>query len=291
MPKFFDINRLHHLIDLLGPERLTRVVDIGANPLDESPYYKLRDAKLCEVWGFEPQPEAYAQLVESAGSQEHYLPYAVGCGGEQTLNVYRSSGFTSFYEPNPDWLATLGKWDKQLTLKEKLDVVGHRLDDIEGLPEFDLLKIDVQGAETQIFEEGGKKLSEACAVISEVAAIPIYQDQPLLNAQMSVLERYGYSLHKFLFFKPRALHGSKLSKRLRPRFHANQLTDGDAVFLRNLLNLDKVESEKLKHLAILADSVFESFDVAALSLTELLKRGEISEESANSYVDQLHKTT
>ncbi|RBW55938.1 FkbM family methyltransferase [Ruegeria sp. A3M17] len=291
MPKYFDIDRTKHLIDLLSPSRLTRVVDIGANPLDESPYYKLRDAGLCEVWGFEPQPDAYARLVETAGPREHYLPYAVGQGGEQTLNVYRSSGFTSFYSPNQDWLATIGSWHRKLRLVERLDLVSHRLDDIDDLPEFDLLKIDVQGAETQIFEEGGEHLRKACAIITEVAAIPIYEHQPLLSAQMDVLGGYGYSLHKFLTFTPRPLRGCELSKRLRPRFHANQLTDGDAVFIRKLMKLEELDSEKVKHLAILADSVFESFDITTLSLSVLVDRREITMQAANGYVDRLHKTT
>ncbi|WP_170557264.1 FkbM family methyltransferase [Ruegeria atlantica] len=291
MPKYFDIDRTKYLIDMICPGRLTRVVDIGANPLDESPYYRLRDAGLCEVWGFEPQPDAYAKLVEAAGPREHYLPYAVGQGGEQTLNVYRSSGFTSFYSPNPDWLATIGNWNRKLRLRQQLELVSHRLDDIDDLPEFDLLKIDVQGAETQIFEGGGKHLSEACAIITEVAAVPIYEDQPLLNAQMDVLGGYGYSLHKFLTFIPRPLRGCELSLRLRPRFHANQLTDGDAVFIRNLMKMKELGSEKVKQLAILADSVFESFDITTLALSVLENRGEISMEAANGYVDRLHKTT
>ena len=41
------------LFDLLRPERLTTIVDIGANPIDSSPPYKpLLDQRRCRVFGF-----------------------------------------------------------------------------------------------------------------------------------------------------------------------------------------------------------------------------------------------
>jgi hypothetical protein len=49
------------LADLLGPDRITSVVDIGANPIDGDPPYKLMlQKRQCRLIGFEPQPEALA---------------------------------------------------------------------------------------------------------------------------------------------------------------------------------------------------------------------------------------
>ena len=43
------------LFDLLPPDHLTAVVDIGANPIDGDPPYKgMLAAGLCTVIGFEP---------------------------------------------------------------------------------------------------------------------------------------------------------------------------------------------------------------------------------------------
>ncbi len=51
------------LFQLLRPERLTAIVDIGANPIDGDPPYKsMLQVRLCRVVGFEPQPEALAAL-------------------------------------------------------------------------------------------------------------------------------------------------------------------------------------------------------------------------------------
>ena len=52
------------LTEILKQRRLTAIIDIGANPIGGNPPYKaMLEASLCEVIGFEPQPEA---LVVSA---------------------------------------------------------------------------------------------------------------------------------------------------------------------------------------------------------------------------------
>ena len=54
---------LRTVVDWLPPTRPTTVLDIGANPIDGDPPYKAMLASgLCSVIGFEPQPEALAEL-------------------------------------------------------------------------------------------------------------------------------------------------------------------------------------------------------------------------------------
>lgn len=60
------------LAGLLRAERLTAVVDIGANPIDgEPPYKKMLAKRLCTLVGFEPQADALAKLNASKGDLEH----------------------------------------------------------------------------------------------------------------------------------------------------------------------------------------------------------------------------
>ena len=74
------------LFELLHPDRLTAVVDIGANPIDGNPPYKrMLDEGLCTVIGFEPQAGALAELNRRKGPREQYLRTAVGDGEEHTL--------------------------------------------------------------------------------------------------------------------------------------------------------------------------------------------------------------
>src|SRR4051794_29170158 len=71
------------LVDLLAAERLTSVPDSGATPIAGAPpYARMLRAGLCTVTGFEPQPEALAELNARKGPLEHYLPDVVGDGAE-----------------------------------------------------------------------------------------------------------------------------------------------------------------------------------------------------------------
>ena len=170
----FDQPRVTALIGLLDPERLTRIVDIGANPINASPYDGLLSMGGCEVVGFEPQEDALEKLLATKGVNETYLPYAVGSGEIGRLNITKQSGFTSLLKPNPKTVSFLGHFARGTKVIEQLDIPTVRLDDIEELPEFDLLKIDIQGGERDVFRSGVNKLRSALAVITEVSAIPLY---------------------------------------------------------------------------------------------------------------------
>ncbi len=270
------------LHEVLSPERLTRVVDVGANPLGATPYSTLLKNRICDVWGFEPQQDAFARLSEEGGENETYLPYAIGRGGSERLHVCKGSGFTSLFEPNPDFIRVMGRWPRQMRVEEVVPITTHRLDDLKELPEFDLLKIDVQGGELDVFRNAREKLKNAVAVISEIAMVPLYKGQPLLDSQMSELSAQGFHFHKFLFLKSMAVK-TRASSRLKMRAMRNQAIDGDAVFLKRFFALEDIPTESLKHLAILADAVFQSPDVALMALEVLADRDVVKEAELDTY--------
>ena len=279
----FDQQRVTALIALLEPSRLTRIVDIGANPINASPYDGLLAMDGCEVVGFEPQEDELAELQKSKGANETYLPYAVGTGEIGRLNITKQSGFTSLLEPNPETVNFLGHFARGTKVVEQVDIPTVRLDDIKELPEFDLLKIDIQGGERDVFRSGVNKLRGALAVITEIAAIPLYKDQPLIDGQMASLGSLGYHLHKFMFLEQVRIN-TPVSMTLPSRRFKSQLVDGDAIFIRNLLAINEMETEQLKHLAILADAVFSSFDLAAACLSILIDRKVVNKKSVENYI-------
>ena len=89
------------LSTLLAAERLTAVVDIGANPIDVPPYLPLLQKRLCRLFGFEPQPSALAELNAHKSELETYLPHVVGSGEQARLRVCAAPGMTSLLEPDP----------------------------------------------------------------------------------------------------------------------------------------------------------------------------------------------
>ncbi len=287
MPEHFDRNRVALLLDTLAPKRRSRVVDVGANPISLPPYQPLQEMGGCEVWGFEPHPRQYAKLVKNATDNEHYLPYAVGDGQAGTFHRTRASGFSSLYKPNEEVSEGLGRFRWGMQVAETSAIETRRLDDLDELPAFDLLKIDIQGGEANVFENGARAMAQTLAVITEVSAIPLYEGQPLLDDQMRALRTQGFDLHKFLFFKELKIKSPRTERLRRGRFHSNQLVDGDAVFVRALFDHNSLGDEALKHLIILADAVFESFDRAAVLFGRLVDRGVVTETALSAYLDEV----
>ncbi len=281
-----DELRWQYLAEHLGLERQTDVVDIGANPLDDPPYKKLLNARLCRVHGFEPQPEAFAELQETKSPLETYYECAVGDGKEHTLNIYNQSGLSSVFDLDLESIEFLGRSKRAGKLRERVPFTTMRLDDIEGIKNIDLLKIDVQGAEAMILDNGRKKLKTAVAVVTELRFFPLYYKELLLDAQITRLAKSDLMFHKFLFVKSKMINNSQ-SERLRPRMLRTQAIDGDAVFIKDIRKPDNVSSVQLRHLALLADAVFDSFDLTLHCIDLLAARRQVSNKLAADYVDLL----
>jgi hypothetical protein len=87
---------IKQVCDLLCLQEQTRIVDVGANPIEGAPpYQSLLVEGLCLVTGFEPNLEALAELEAKKSARETYLPYAIGDDSRKTLNLCRHSGWTS----------------------------------------------------------------------------------------------------------------------------------------------------------------------------------------------------
>lgn len=267
--------------------RRLKVVDIGANPMAaDAAHLPLLRLGVCDVVGFEPQPVAFAELAKIKSDREIYLPFAVGDGRKRVLRVYKDAGMTSFlpaYDAGQKAIA-MRPWS---TLLEQIAFDTKRLDDA-GLGAFDLLKIDVQGAEVEVLAHAEKALAAASVIIVELGFFRLYEGEPMMGGVDATLRAMGFELHKFLFTKTRSLRNSQ-SGRLRHRFMRDQLIDGDAVYVRDVSKIEAFSDEQLAHLAILASGVFESHSLALFCLDHLAQRGVITPSLPSLYVDNLPK--
>lgn len=284
-----DPERSNTLVELLKPKRLPRILDVGANPLanpmDRPPYQTLVEQDLCEVWGFEPQKNAYQRLLKTKRDNEHYLPYAIGLGGPATLHVFRNGAFTSMYPIHKPSIDFLDRWRDETTLIEAVDVETHRIDDLPGMVDIDLLKIDCQGYEVDAMRGAEKRLADAVAVIAEVRFMQLYENEPNLGGLDSYLRSQGFMLHKFLFVKSTFINHSRFGK-LPKEMTLNQAVDGDAVYIRNPVS-PTMATERVKNLAIFADAVFSSFELVIRCLDILAARGVVTDADIQCYFDLL----
>ncbi len=278
--------RLEFLASTLEPTSPVNVLDIGANPLIEGEvsYQNLLEHGLAHVVGFEPQEEALQALNSHKSEQETYLPYALGDGTSQTLKLYASQGFSSIFKVSQISATFLGFTKGTKTVGEaQFDT--KKLDDLEEVFKPDFIKIDVQGSEKRIFENGRKKMSVASVVQTEVRMFPIYDDEPRYGELEKELVAQGFEFLRFASLKHVCL-SQKYRRRLK-RHQFAQAVDGDAYFVRDLRHVSTYDDEKLKKLALIADSIIESPDLVLFVLQQLETRGLVDPEVCEKYIERL----
>jgi FkbM family methyltransferase len=272
------------LIDqmLALPARSIRVADIGAAFYGEAPpYQRLLDTGLGQLFAFEPDSRYAAPLRQSLGSSGTVFEEAVGDGHEHTLHIC-DHGWTSLLEPDPDALAFFNTFPILGRVVAKASTATRRLDDIDELPQIDFLKMDVQGSELAILQNGRKKLSKCVAIQIEISFIPLYKNQPPFGQLDTELRSQGFIPHRFMNVK-----GWSITPTVRdnnPRLPFNQLLEADIVYIRDVIHPANLTNEQLKKLSAIGHHVFNSPDLAARCMFELQNRNVLKSDSAEAYL-------
>jgi len=270
------------LIELLRPERLTAVVDVGANPIDGDPPYKqLLQMRGCRVTGFEPQADALAALNARKSEFETYLPNVIADGKRAKLHVCHAPGMTSLLKPSQQMLGQFRGFPEWGKVVREIPVETSRLDDVVAGNPLDLLKIDIQGSELTAIENGRRCLARAVAVQCEVSFLPLYEDQPTHGAIDRALSRLGFVPHAYAAINRRMI--GPLFDQTNPFAAMNQLLEADIVYVRDFTRPDDMQIEQLKHLAIIAHYCYRSFDLAANCIHHLERRGAVLPGSLAQY--------
>ena len=265
------------LRDLVRCSRLSSIVDIGAAPIDGLPPYKeMLDYGLCTVTGFEPRPDALEKLEERKGPLERYSPYVVADGRDHRLKITYGEGMTSLLTPDENQLRLFNGFPVWGSVIDEVDVQTHRLDDL-NIDEFDLLKIDVQGAELMVFQHGRERLRDAVAIHTEVSFVPLYQDQPTFGEVDVELRTQGFVPHSMPDLKQWAIAPTTFGDSI---YHpGNQLLEADIVYVRDIAHPEQMTSDQLGHLAMIAFHIYGSVDLAVFCLIELRQRGRAPEDA------------
>tara|TARA_R110002073_G_scaffold13299_8_gene56961 strand:+ start:156 stop:1049 length:894 start_codon:yes stop_codon:yes gene_type:complete len=279
----FNNKRRAVLTGALAPSRDMAICDVGASPLSEPPYQGLLDDGLAHIYGFEPSPEQFAKLDAAKSAHETYFCEAVGLPGARILHVHPAPGFTSLFPLDAAALRSIGKegWINDKITQVPLNPVT--LDTLAELPPLDLLKMDLQGAELEVLRGGISKLSEAVAVVTEVRFHRMYTDEPLFGDLDLELRAQGFKLHKFLFTKSVMMPHKHEDAVVRSRL-TSQLLDGDAVYIRDCDLGVALSDDQLIFLALAADSVFESPDLALSCIDHLIARGAAPADLPEEYI-------
>ncbi len=274
------------LRDLLKPERLTAVVDVGANPVEGHPPYRtMLEAGLCTVVGFEPIVEALGILNGRKGPNETYLPYILGDGEEHTLHLTRRQGMVSLLKPDPAGLGVFERLAEYGHLEGTMATRTVRLDDLAEVPHCDLIKLDIQGGELSVLKHAPKRMADAVMVITEMSFMPLYKGQPTLGVMDGFLRGRGFVPHCFAEAKCWPL---ATEVRIGGRPEPHQLLEADMVYVRDFTR--DMEAEQWKHLAMLAHHMCGSFDLAMLAIENAARVGAIEPDAPLAYAKLLGET-
>lgn len=286
MPPKTANSRAEWLIEVLALEQPLQMADIGARITVEVPVYKpLLDHGVAHLHGFEPEPEAFETLKSAAGDNVSLYQHAVGTPGPATFYAHSIGSLSSVYKLCDSAAKYLGKqfWVKRPITEHEMTLVA--LDAVEGLPKLDVLKMDVQGAELGVLKGGRETLANCVMIIPEVRFYRMYQDEPMWADVDTELRAQGFVLHKFMSNKSVLVPSSQWSK-FGPQF-ASQLLDGDAVYIRNVEDMDDLSTEQLKGLALASDVVVQSYDLCAACLDALRARDVLPKNASRQYISRL----
>ena len=263
-------------LQFLGDEEsLVTILDVGAAFIETPSFQRLLDMKRARIIGFEPDEAACGELNDKYGEPHRFLPYFIGDGKPGTYWETNWGPTGSLYKPNTPLLEKF-----QLLAEVTVPVATHsvatrRLDDISEIDDVDFFKIDVQGSELGIFQNGLRALESALLIQTEVTFVEMYLGQPMFSDIDAFLRRSGFQFHDFVGFGSRAFkplanpaHNGQ-NPCLRP---FQQKLWADVYYVKDWMRLDVLRPDKLVKYAVLMHEVVRSYDLTHLVLVELDRR-------------------
>ena len=263
------VKLLVHEIKNYNPKIMFRALEIGALDIggNEKFHQILGYFPGSEIIGFEVDKDVCVEMNSRGKEGIKYFPYALGAKKE-TRAFYETNHpmCCSLYKPNEKLLRLYNRFEVAYLKKEtKIDTID--LDSFleeNSIGEIDFIKIDVEGAELEIFKGGINSLKNTTLIVSEVEFINHHEDQPLFGDICKFLSRSDFMFHKFLGISGRSLKPIILNNDAR---YASQHIWSDVVFIRDILNIDKLTSEQMLKLSFYA-AIYESIDVTYFCLKQ-----------------------
>ena len=240
------------------------ILEVGAAPpgREREPFHALLDIfPGSRITAIELDRELCDALNNEAAAGLRYYPCALGRADEmRTLYETVHPLCTSLYEPDERYPDAYSALDV-MRVRSSREIRTASLDTFareQGLDAVDFIKIDVQGAELDVFEGGAVTLAGVVALVSEVEFVPLYKDQPLFADVDAHLRERGFMLHKLVGFGGRVM---KPLARGGTGAYPQQLLWADALYCRDVISGEALTDEQRLKLAVLLD-IYDSSDVA-----------------------------
>ena len=276
-----------NLQDLLGFTEPIQVMDIGASCIAEVPIYKkLLDENLAHLNAFEGDSRHIQKIQETFGSKVTIYNDFLSDGTEKTLYLAsENSGMTSLLKPDLNALRFFNGFEEFGKIYKTQQIQTKRLNDVIGIPTIDLLKMDIQGSELSVLENGLEILKDCLAIQLEVPYICLYENQPTFGDVDVWMRKNGFQPHCFLDVKRWSIAPTIRNNNFRVPF--NQLLESDIVYIKNPMKLAALTTVQLQKLFLIAHYCFSSFDLCVHVLRELISHRVLSPDAVPRYLKTL----
>jgi FkbM family methyltransferase len=193
--------RLKFLLNTIDLDNAKTILDIGSWHLEQA--IELSTIfNSSKIYAFEPVPESYVNCLERSKYFKNISVF--------NLAVTDFCGETSFYpvdpktSPNPNIGASSllkfkdglnGSFFNQCWIQKEIKVEASTLDswsEKNNINSIDIIWIDVQGAELQVFKGADKILEKTKVILTEVGLKPYYENHSMKNEIDTYLFSKGF---------------------------------------------------------------------------------------------------
>jgi FkbM family methyltransferase len=221
-----------------------------------------------EVIGFELDKELCEKLNKESQNGFKFFYQALGLKNERR-RLYNTMDprCSSLYEPNEKLLSKYQALEV-MYLKNVSEIDTVSLDHFcfeNKIEKIDFVKIDIQGAELDVFKGAKNILKDVLCIISEVEFVPFYIKQPLFGDIYNFLIKEDFMLIKFLGFGGRFMKPIILNNQV---FDSNsQHLWSDVFFIKNIEIIKQLEDQKILKLSFFA-FLYNNLDIAFFFISE-----------------------
>lgn len=261
---------LARIIKANGHDLSFVMLEIGARPESQrEPFYGLVEQfPLSKLVAFEVDRQVCNDLNKGAPRGVTYYPVALGKTEEAREFYEAQDPMCSSLYPLEERYADLfhGLEGARLKRISRIDTVSmDHFVKAHNIGPVDFIKIDIQGAELEVFRGGSETLKHVLCVICEVEFVPLYRNQPLFGDVDVYLRSQGMHFHKFLGIAGRTMKPVVINNSIND--FAGHHMWGDSLFIRDLFSAHTLNDGDLLKLALLLD-LYQSPDVAFFMLKQ-----------------------